>query len=137
MNSIFDTCKIRINGIPFACPTEVPGLLMKGARLVDIREDFEISLREFSVGDIIYMPFQKIMDNPFVLPENIPLILADSAGLKSKEAVVFLRANGFTEVASLAGGIVEWERDNLPVKNDKGQQLNGPCLCMLRPKTNT
>lgn len=30
--------------------------------------------------------------------------------------------------------ITDWEHDGLPLLKDKGRELNGPCLCMLRPK---
>ena len=59
-NSIFDSCKLHINGINYVCPVEVPELLAKGAQLVDIREDFEIFLKTFLVENIIYLPFKTI-----------------------------------------------------------------------------
>lgn len=134
MTSIFNSCKIHINGISFVCPAEVPGFLKQGARLVDIREDFEIVLKTFSVENIIYLPFKELKENQSNLPMDEPLIIADSVGLWSKEAVVFLQSKGYLNIASLAGGIADWERDGLPLKNKKGQQLNGPCLCMLKPQ---
>jgi rhodanese-related sulfurtransferase len=134
MTSVFDSCKLRINGITYVCPAEVPELLKKGARLVDIREDFEIFLKTFSVEDIIYLPFKKLKEDHSSLPVDVPLIVADSVGLWSKEAVLYLKTKGYENIVSLAGGIADWERDGLPLKNSNGQQLNGPCLCMLKPQ---
>ncbi len=134
MKTIFDLCKLHINGIAYVCPVEVPDLLNKGARLVDIREDFEVFLKSFLVEDIIYLPFGKLKEDQSSIPSDIPLIIADSVGLWSKEAVFFLKSQGYENIASLAGGIADWERDGLPLKNDKGQQLNGPCLCMVKPQ---
>ncbi len=133
-NSIFDCCKLHINGINYVCPVEVPELLAKGAQLVDIREDFEIFLKTFLVENIIYLPFKNLKEDHTSLSVDVPLIIADSVGLWSKEAVLFLQSKGYENIASLAGGIIDWERDGLPLKNDKGQQLNGPCLCMLKPQ---
>jgi rhodanese-related sulfurtransferase len=134
MTSIFETCKLHINGITYACPVEVPELLKKGALLVDLREDFEIFLKGFSVENILLLPYRKLQEEYESLPIDTPLIFADSVGLWSKEAVLFLKTKGYKQIASLAGGIAEWERDGLPLINDKGQQLNGPCLCMLKPQ---
>ena len=134
MTNIFDSCRLHINGIAYVFPVEVPELLNKGARLVDIREDFEIFLKTFSVEDIIYLPYRKLKEEHTSLPLDLPLIISDSVGLWSKEAVLFLKSKGYENIASLAGGVADWERDGLPLKNDKGQQLNGPCLCMLKPQ---
>lgn len=134
MKSLFDTCRLHISGVTYVCPVEVPALLEQGARLVDIREDFEIALKTFSVPDIIYLPYEQLRDDPSSLPKDTSLILADSVGVWSKEAVIFLLSKGYQNIASLAGGIADWEKDGLPLINDRGQQLNGPCLCMLKPQ---
>jgi hypothetical protein len=33
-----------------------------------------------------------------------------------------------------SGGLVNWERDGMPVKIDKNFELNGACVCRLRTK---
>ena len=68
------------------------------------------------------------------LPVDIQLIIADSVGLRSHEAMEFLLGQGFTNIANLAGGIVEWEHDGLPLKKDITEQLDGSCTCQLRPR---
>jgi hypothetical protein len=61
------------------------------------------------------------------------LIILDSVGLRSKDAVIFLQNNGYTNVANLNGGIVDWDKDKLPMKVDKYCELSGSCACMLKP----
>jgi len=68
------------------------------------------------------------------LPRDIPLIVSDSAGLRSHEAMEFLIKLGYQNIANLAGGIVDWERDGLPLRIDKTEQLDGSCVCQLRPR---
>jgi len=68
------------------------------------------------------------------LPDNIPLIVADSVGIHSHEAMLLLQTKGFQNIANLAGGMVEWERDGLPIKVDNEYQLSGSCVCQLKPR---
>ena len=34
----------------------------------------------------------------------------------------------------MAGGIVDWERDGLPVKTNIEERLSGSCMCQLKPR---
>jgi predicted sulfurtransferase len=62
------------------------------------------------------------------------MIFADTVGLRSKEAVIFLKEKGFKKIANMAGGIVDWERDGLPVKLNINERLTGSCMCQLKPR---
>ncbi len=46
----------------------------------------------------------------------------------------FFKDKGFENIANMAGGLVEWERDGLPLKSDKSERLSGSCACMLRKR---
>lgn len=106
----------------------------ESAIIVDVREDYMNRFKMFDVDEIIFCPFSILKDNYKDLPLDKPLIFADAAGLKSKEAVVFLADQGFTNIANMAGGLIEWERDKLPLKIDKSQRLSGSCMCMLKAR---
>jgi rhodanese-related sulfurtransferase len=101
--------------------------------MVDLRNEIEVLMKAFAVEKIIYIWYEELRGRYPELPKDTPLILADAVGLRSKEALIFLMEHGFSDVVSLAGGIADWEKDGFPMKNDKNQQLNGPCLCMLKP----
>jgi hypothetical protein len=58
--------------------------------------------------------------------------VADAVGLRSKEIVQFLIEHGYTLIANMAGGITDWEKDNLPMIVDNHQRLTGSCMCQLR-----
>jgi rhodanese-related sulfurtransferase len=105
-----------------------------GAVIVDVREDRLTGYKTFDVPRLIYMPKSRLADEYKTLPVDVLLIIADSVGLRSHEAVELLLGKGFTNIANLAGGIVEWEHDGLPLKKDITEQLDGSCICQLRPR---
>ena len=134
MTDFFGSCKLHIGGIDYLLPAEALAFLEKGACLVDLRSEFETEIRSFRVDHVVYLPYTELEKNYEVLSRERPLILADAVGLHSKEALVFLRGKGYGPLASLAGGIADWEKDGFPVQRGRYQPLNGPCPCMIRPK---
>ena len=46
----------------------------------------------------------------------------------------FMKEQGFDNIANLAGGIVDWERDGLPINTDITARLSGSCMCQLKPR---
>jgi rhodanese-related sulfurtransferase len=136
MNGFFNNCKLHISGIDYVLPSEALELLGKGACLVDLRTDFETEIKAFGLERVVYLPYEELEEKYELLSRKDPLILADSVGLHSKEALVFLKSKGFIHLASLAGGIAEWEKDGFPVSKGRYQPLNGPCPCMIKPRKN-
>lgn len=106
------------------------------AIILDVRELRLIGYKNFDVSKVINIPNSILSNNYESLPTDVPIIVADSVGLRSHEAIVLLQSKGFTNVANLAGGIVDWERDGLPLKKDITEQLDGSCVCQLRPRHN-
>lgn len=115
-------------------PRDAYALCHEKAILIDVREDFMIGYKKFDVKQTLYCPASKIKEHYMNLPDNLPLVFADASGLHSKETALFLIEKGFKNISNLAGGLVEWERDGLPLKKDDSEQLNGACPCQLRPK---
>lgn len=134
MHDFFQNIGITINGITHLSPKETYQMCMGEAILVDIREDFEIMAKQFDVKNIIYMPKSVFKENYHTLPKDKAIIITDSVGLRSKEAVIFLQQSGYGNIANLNGGIADWEKDKLPMLIDKKEMLTGSCLCQLRPK---
>jgi rhodanese-related sulfurtransferase len=104
------------------------------ATMIDVREIGLISYKRFDVPAVIYIPISTLSENYNSLPRDIPLIVADSVGLRSHEAIEFLMKKEYKNIANLAGDIVDWERDGLPLKKDITEQLDGSCVCQLRPR---
>jgi len=115
-------------------PREALELCHKGAVLVDVREEYLNSFKMFGVTQVFYLPMSELHENYQKLPLDKYLIFADSAGLKSKAAAWFLLEKGFDKIANLAGGLVEWERDGLPLNINIHERLTGSCMCQLKPR---
>ena len=116
MPDFFANCSLKIDGTPYPLPGEVLELLGAGAILVDLREEFDTEIRAFGVESIIYLPHTEFEEKWESLPLNKPLILADAVGLWSRKYAVLLRTKGYENIASLAGGIADWEKDGFPMK---------------------
>lgn len=123
-----------INGIMHLSPREVFEECSHGAILLDLRRESEISYKAFDVENIITADPKSVKEKFNDLPKGNPLIVADNAGLRSKEIVEFLQSKGFNNLANLAGGMFEWDRDNLPIKVNNSERLSGSCLCVIRKK---
>jgi rhodanese-related sulfurtransferase len=107
------------------------------AIIIDVREISLTGYKRFDVPKVINIPNSTLSENYKSLPMDIPIIIADSVGLRSHEAIEFLLKKGYTNIANLAGGIVDWERDGLPLRVDKTEQLDGSCVCQLKPRHKT
>jgi rhodanese-related sulfurtransferase len=94
------------------------------------------NFKMFHVEKVCYLPFSELANTFQDLPSDQPLIFADAVGLKSREAVLFMNAHGYENVANMAGGIVDWERDGLPLTTDISNRLSGSCMCQLKAREN-
>ncbi|HRU57656.1 MAG: rhodanese-like domain-containing protein [Bacteroidales bacterium] len=115
-------------------PGESYKLCSEGAVIVDVREEYMTNFKMFNVDNLIYLPFSRLKDFYRELPSDRMLIFADSSGLKSRECVIFMTEQGYKNVANMAGGMIEWERDGLPVKIDKNFRLSGSCMCQIKAR---
>jgi rhodanese-related sulfurtransferase len=121
------------HGVLNLTPGECHDICKRGAIIIDVREDYLRTFKMFRVKRLFHLPYSRIEQLYNDLPVDIPLIFADTVGLKSREAVLFMNDRGFTNVANMAGGIVDWERDGLPVSSDLSARLTGSCMCQLKP----
>jgi rhodanese-related sulfurtransferase len=137
MDHLFDNYGFVSCGIVNVSPREAFDLCTKGAVIVDVREVYLNNYKNFDVYEILLIPMSKLVQDLSGLPQGKYLIFADTVGLRSKEAVVFLKDKGFVKIANMAGGIVDWERDGLPIKTNTGERLSGSCMCQLKPMEGT
>jgi rhodanese-related sulfurtransferase len=135
MNAIFHSKGFISSGVLNLTPQEAYSEATEGdAVIVDVREERLTGYKCFNVPRVIYLPKSRILEEYTDLPADIPLIIADSVGLRSQEVMEILIEKRFSNIANLAGGIVEWEHDGLPLKIDISEQLDGSCVCQLRPR---
>jgi rhodanese-related sulfurtransferase len=123
---------IIINGLVNVSGNEVIILCKNGAILVDIREEFETAARQFGIENHILFPNSSLMYHFIELPQDKLLIIGDRVGLRSKEAVIFLKNQGYINVTNLAVGIVDWERGGYPVYVNPAEMMHSSCAYMLK-----
>jgi rhodanese-related sulfurtransferase len=133
MNGWFDI-GFMAHGVLNLTPSEAYSLCGKGAIIVDVRESYMNSFKMFNVEKVVYLPYSELGKFYQDLPTDRPIIFADAVGLKSREAVIFINARGYENVANMAGGIVDWERDGLPLTTDITNRLSGSCMCQLKAR---
>lgn len=134
MESLLKNHGFVSNGILNLSPAEAFELCNKGAVIIDVREEYLNNFKAFDVPEVLFFPESRFRQDYQTLPKNKCLIFADAVGLRSKEAVNLIRDKGFKMIANLAGGIVDWERDGLPVKINKSERLSGSCMCQLKKR---
>jgi rhodanese-related sulfurtransferase len=135
MKEHFQNFGIEINGLLHLTGKQALACIQKGALLVDVREDFEIAIKDFGIAGKTGSPLSDIEHLINTLARENSIIIADCVGLRSKEAALQLLARGFTRVANLVGGISQWERDGLPMKKDV-LIMSGQCPCAMRTRKN-
>lgn len=103
--------------------------------IVDVREVYLTNFRKFGTRGVILLPFSRLVDEYKNIPvEDGFFVFADSAGLKSWEAVLYLMGKGYKNVFNMAGGFVEWVRGGLPVETDRQYRLSGSCMCQVKAR---
>lgn len=126
-------------GTPNVSPEEAHKMCRNGAVIIDIRGDYITAFKKFDVPEVIYYPKVRPQSINFEsLDRNRTYIVAEtSTSIGSREIVRTLMNNGFRSVYNLAGGFVEWERDGLPLLENKKARLSGSCMCQLKPRNKT
>lgn len=134
MKNIFQGKGLLIKGIIHLSPREAFEEAKKGVLFLDIREEYDTDYKKFDVPEVLYCPYHSFEKNMCKIPKDRPLIAADSIGQRGKEMVEKLIKQGFNDIANLNGGMLDWERDGLPMIVDKNAELHGQCVCRLRRK---
>lgn len=124
----------QAHGIFNLTPKESFELCKEGAVIIDVRETYINSFKMFDVDNVICLPYSELKKSFQKLTTDQLFIFADAVGLKSREAVVFMNVHGYENVANMAGGIVDWERDGLPLTTDINARLSGSCICQLKAR---
>ncbi len=123
------------DGIPNVSPAKAIELCRSGAVIIDIRGDYITAYKKFKIPEVIYFPKAvKTIPVDNLDKERIYIVAETSTSVNSREIVRTLINDGFKSVYNLAGGFVEWERDGLPVLENKKERLTGSCKCQLKQR---
>ena len=135
MDALFENTGFFSCGVYNLTPKQAYFVCQQGAVIIDVREEELSRFKMFGVPEVIFCSFSTLGETFEHLPKDKPMIFADAAGLHSKEAVILLMEKGLvSRIANLAGGLVEWERDELPLFIETSEKLSGSCMCQLRPR---
>ena len=102
--------------------------------LVDLREPYETNFRVFDVEEVLYVPWSRFAASFGLLPRDRPLVLADASGIYCREAARILAAAGYSNLAKLSGGMIDWDAAGLPVRKDGDYELRGQCACRMKTR---
>jgi len=84
--------------------SEVRGLVEQGAYILDVREMFEYEAGHIKEARII--PLSQLRDRYEEIPGDVPVYIYCRSGQRSYNAVLALKAKGYTEVFNISGGFV-------------------------------
>jgi rhodanese-related sulfurtransferase len=78
----------------------------EGALLLDVREPVEVAA--CAIAGSRHLPMRQIPESLPDLPRDRLILVQCHHGGRSLRVTQFLRANGFTQVSNVAGGIDAW-----------------------------
>jgi rhodanese-related sulfurtransferase len=81
-------------------------LVKEGAVIVDVREPAELAI--CAVAGSLHIPMRQIPARIGELPADRVLLVLCHVGARSRSVTQYLRAQGRSDVANIAGGIEAW-----------------------------
>lgn len=113
---IYSEVSRRASGMKSVGPIEATQLSNRqDAVFLDIREDSEY--KGGHIPDAIHIPLKQLPDRVAELNKfkNKPVIAYCRSGTRTSGATGILKKHGFENVYNLGGGMLAWQKDNLPV----------------------
>jgi glyoxylase-like metal-dependent hydrolase (beta-lactamase superfamily II)/rhodanese-related sulfurtransferase len=89
--------------------------LARGALLIDVREPHEY--RRFHVPGACLIPQSELAARIDEVPNDREVLVICAGGVRSLKAAAFLKQQGLTNVASVAGGSDGWREAGMPVES--------------------
>jgi rhodanese-related sulfurtransferase len=80
----------------------------KALSVLDVRESWELAICR--LDPCLHVPLATLPARFGELPRELPLIVVCHHGIRSAQAVAWLRAKGFDNAVNLTGGIDSWAR---------------------------
>lgn len=112
----------RTRGSSAVSPADAVRLANSGAAFLDVRD-----AKDYEAGHIIearHIPAAEIASGAQTLKKyrEKPVVVYCDTGFASAGAARALRANGFTKVVTLRGGLNSWRQENLPLVKDAARK---------------
>jgi glyoxylase-like metal-dependent hydrolase (beta-lactamase superfamily II)/rhodanese-related sulfurtransferase len=84
-------------------------------RIIDVRELDEFTGMLGHIPGAMLVPLEQLGEQAANLARDEPIILVCRSGARSAQGVTILEKAGFTKVANLAGGMINWNNHRLPI----------------------
>jgi sulfur dioxygenase len=85
-------------------------------QLIDVREPEEFDGALGHIKGARLFPLGTLAEKKQDLSKDVPIVVVCRSGARSAQATVLLRGAGYTKVANLAGGMLRWRGQRLPVE---------------------
>ncbi|MBN3856899.1 MULTISPECIES: MBL fold metallo-hydrolase [unclassified Paraburkholderia] len=89
-------------------------------QIVDVREATEFIDRLGHLPDAKLVPLSQLTARIDEFDRDRPVVAVCRSGVRSAQASILLGKAGFGQVANLAGGMLRWRAEGLPVASDSG-----------------
>ena len=100
---------------PTALEERIAGSRSAQIQVIDVREPQEFSDTLGHIRGARSLPLSQLSERAGELDQNRPVVTVCRSGARSAQATVLLQKAGFSEVANLAGGMLRWRAEALPV----------------------
>ena len=101
---------------PAALEERLAGGQASQIQIVDVREPGEFSDALGHIAGASLLPLSQLAQRVGELDPQRPVVAVCRSGARSAQATVLLGKAGFTQVANLAGGMLRWRSEALPVE---------------------
>lgn len=85
-------------------------------QVIDVREPVEFTDLLGHIPGARLMPLSQLLARVGEIDRSRPVVAVCRSGARSAQATVLLRNAGFAEVANLAGGMLRWQAEALPIE---------------------
>jgi rhodanese-related sulfurtransferase len=112
-----DPAKRGVGGSKSLAPGQLPQLQSREkAVIVDLNE--KDKFKQGHISQAINVPFGSLADSLGKLRKHKdkPVVLTCENGNNSRKAVSILKKNDFSNIYTLAGGLVAWRKESLPLE---------------------
>lgn len=89
-------------------------------QIIDVREPAEFADALGHIGGARLLPLSDLARQVDTVDRSRPVVAVCRSGARSAQAVVLLQKAGFSRVANLAGGMLRWRDQALPVETARG-----------------
>jgi glyoxylase-like metal-dependent hydrolase (beta-lactamase superfamily II)/rhodanese-related sulfurtransferase len=101
---------------PAALDERMAGAQVHDIQIIDVREPHEFSDVLGHIHGARLLPLSQLAARSDEIQRDRPVVTVCRSGARSAQATVLLQKAGYTQVANLAGGMLRWRAEALPVE---------------------